>query len=162
MRQSHLQASLSPLTVSKKYLPDQIQAAAVALHGHLKGCGGWNIQLAVCRRLMLLIFVNTNGKRLSCSNEIWRGDPRKLLSGDKLITNCGVTLTSGSHLEDRILESLLWLFCTIEVTQTTVSILEIIGRRILNAWGTLFLQKVKLTKVNFFKKQCDVSLNFHL
>lgn len=39
MRQSHQQASLSPLTVSKKYLPDQIQAT-VALHGHSKWMQG--------------------------------------------------------------------------------------------------------------------------
>lgn len=43
MRQSHLQALLSPLTASKKYPPDQIRATAVALHGHLKRCRGGEI-----------------------------------------------------------------------------------------------------------------------
>lgn len=48
------------------------------------------------------------------------GRPGNFLSGDKLITSCGVTLTSGSHLEARILESLLWLVCTVQVSQTPV------------------------------------------
>lgn len=64
---------------------------------------------------MLLISVNTNGKRLSCANEDGGEDPRKLLSADKLITYCSVPLTSGSHLEAGVLKSLLWLFCTAQV-----------------------------------------------
>lgn len=81
-------------------------------------------------------------------------DPRKLLSGDKLITDCGVTLTSGSHLDGRILESLLWLFCTVQgYSNHSFSILEIIERGILTAWGTLAAQKVKLTEAIIFKKK---------
>lgn len=49
---------------------------------------------------MLLISVNTNGKRLSCFNEIClagRRETREFIAGDKLIRTCGLTLTSGKQ-----------------------------------------------------------------
>lgn len=74
-----------------------------------KDVGERNVQLAVCRRLMLLISVNKNGKRLSCSNERWQGE--SYCQGDKLITDCGATLT-------KILESLL---SSVQVINATLS-----------------------------------------
>lgn len=62
-------------------------------------------------------------------------DPRKLLSADKLITNYGATLTSGSFGSQNLREPAVAILNSSGYSNHCFFILEIIERGILTAWG---------------------------
>lgn len=106
---------------------------------------------------MLLISVNTNGKRFSCLNERWRGSPQEVNVGGQINKGlwCDLDkwLSSGSQNTE---EPAVAILHSSGYSNHSFSILEIIERGILTAWGTLVAQKVKLTTAIISKKREDL------
>lgn len=114
--------------------------------------------MAVCRRLMLLISVNTNGERLSCSNERWRGRPQEVIVGGQINNGLWCDLDKWlSFGSQNTGEPAVAILHTSGYSNHSFSILEIIERGILTAWGTQAAQKVKLTEAIISKKRERIS-----